>query len=289
MAVLHKLQVKKIIFTILRISGLPVIIRELVQRNRVTILLFHDISKETAEQTFSYLSRKYNIVGLDDFIEASETHQRSKLPKKALIITFDDGHIRNYEILPVIKKYNVPLTIFLCASIINTNRNFWFRSDSLSISVPEFKQVSKDWFRDLSEFGFEIETEYDMPQALQNHHIDEMKLWVNFQSHTMNHPILPKCNESEAIEEIFGSKIILEDTYKLKINAISYPNGDYSERDILLSKKAGYRCGVTLDYGYNTINTDIFKLKRLSVNDTDDIHELIVKASGLWFISKTIN
>lgn len=274
--------IMKLIFKVLRISGLPVLVRELIQRNKVTILLFHDISKETAEQTFSYLSRKYNIIDLNDFIEAHERKIGSKLPKKALIITFDDGNIRNYEILPSIRKYNIPVTIFLCTSIINTNRQYWFKSETLSVSVSKFYLQSNEWYTDLLKYGFEKDKEFDKPQALQNTHIEDMKHYVNFQSHTMYHPILPKCNEREAQKEIFGSKEILENTYGLKINAISYPNGDYSERDILLSKEAGYKCGITVDFGYNTIETDIFKLKRLSVNDTDDINELIVRASGVW-------
>jgi peptidoglycan/xylan/chitin deacetylase (PgdA/CDA1 family) len=278
----------KSIFLVLRISGLPFIVRELIQRNKVTILLFHDISKETAEHTFSFLSRKYNIIDLNDFIETHKKKDGSILPKKALIITFDDGCIRNHEILPIIRKYHIPVTIFLCASIINTNRHYWFKSEIQSISIEEFKCKSYDWYKDLVKYGFEKDKEFDHPQALQNQHIEEMKHYVNFQSHTLYHPILPKCNESEAKKEIFDSKKILENKYGIKINAISYPNGDYSERDILLSKEAGYNCGITVDFGYNTIKTDIFRLKRLSVNDTGDINELIVKASGVWSFFKTI-
>ena len=99
--------IAKIIFKAIRISGLPVLVREVIQRNQVTILMFHDIGKEPAEQAFLYLSRKYNIIDLNDFIKAHETKEGSKLPKKALIITFDDGHIGNYEILPIIRKYKV--------------------------------------------------------------------------------------------------------------------------------------------------------------------------------------
>ena len=279
----------RLLFKALRISGLPFLVRELVQRNKVTILLFHDISKETAEQTFSYLSRKYNIIDLNDFIAAHEKNDGSTLPKKSLIITFDDGHIRNYEILSIVRKFNIPVTIFLCASIINTNRHFWFRSDTLLVPVSEFKHKSDDWYKDLLEYGFEKDKEFDNPQALQNHHIEEMKHYFNFQSHTLYHPILPKCNEREAKNEIFDSKEILENKYGFKINAISYPNGDYSEREILLSKEAGYKCGITVDFGYNTIKTDFFRLKRLSVNETKDINELIVRASGLWSFFKTMN
>ena len=279
----------KYIFLALRMSGLPLLFRELIQRNKVTILVLHDISKETAEQTFSYLTRNYNIIDLTEFIEAHEKHDDSDLPKKALIITFDDGHIRNHEVLPIIQRFNIPVTIFLCASIINTNRHYWFRSPTLSIPVSEFKRISKGWYTDLLKYGFDKDKEFEKPQALQDTHIEEMKPWVNFQSHTLYHPILPKCSESEAKNELCTSREILEKKINSHINAISYPNGDYSERDILISKEAGYKCGITLDFGYNTINTDLFKLKRLSVNDTDDINELIVKASGVWWFFKTVN
>ena len=281
---------KELLFKLLRLSGLPILFREVIQRNKVTILLFHDISKETAEQTFSYLSKNYNIVDLNDFINAIDKRDKTKIAKKALILTFDDGHIGNYEILPVIKKYNIPVTIFLCASIINSNRHFWFKYKNQSISTGRLKHLSnKEKLNVLSKVGFEQDKEFDKPQALQKSHIDEMKHHVNMQPHTLFHPCLPKCDNDEAREEIFNSKEILEREYKLKINTISYPNGDYSERDISLAKEAGYKCGITVDFGFNTIRSDIFKLKRLSVNDTADINELIVKASGVWSFFKTRN
>jgi peptidoglycan/xylan/chitin deacetylase (PgdA/CDA1 family) len=281
---------KKWLFKALRISGLPFLFRELIQKNKVTILLFHDINQETAELSFSYLSRKYNIIDLNDFIEACNKKDKTKIPKKALIITFDDGHIRNHEMLPVIRKYNIPITIFACSSIVNTNRHYWFKFKHESISIPELRRKSNvERLYILSKAGFEQDKEFDEPQALQKAHIDEMKHNVNIQSHTMFHPILPKCKDSEARLEIFSSKRMLESEYGLRINAISYPHGDYSERDIVLSKQAGYKCGVTVDFGYNTINTDLFRLKRICVNDTGDINELIVKSSGLWEFLRTRN
>lgn len=93
-------KMNKLLFRLLRFSGFTILFRELIQRKKVTILLFHDISKETANQTFSYLSKKYNIIDLNDFINAIENRDKTKIPKKSLILTFDDGHIRNYEMLP---------------------------------------------------------------------------------------------------------------------------------------------------------------------------------------------
>jgi peptidoglycan/xylan/chitin deacetylase (PgdA/CDA1 family) len=281
---------KKIIFKVLRFSGLPFLFRELIQENKVTILLFHDISKETADKIFAYLSRKYNVTALNDFIEAHEKSSKMKIPKKALIITFDDGYIRNYELLPLIKRYNIPVTIFLCASIVDTNRYYWFKFKHPSLSASDIIHKSNsDKLKILAKVGFGREKEFEKPQALTKKQIMEMKNHVNFQSHTLFHPCLPTCRDDEAKEEIVSSKKILERDYGLNINTISYPNGDYSDRDIAISKAAGYKCGITVDYGFNTMGTDLFRLKRLSVNDTNDINELIVKASGVWAFFKTIN
>lgn len=279
---------RKLLFKALKISGLPVLFREWVQQNKVTILVFHDINEATAEQTFAYLSKHYNIINLNRFITACEKKDASLIPQKALIITFDDGHIKNYELLPVFKKYSVPATIFLCAAIVNTKRNYWFKFDHEAISLRQLKrELNKNRLKILADFGFEPQMEFETAQALTKQQIGEMKSYLNLQGHTMFHPCLPKCTDIEARTEIFKSKEILERDFYLAINAIAYPNGDYSDREIALSKEAGYKCGLTVDFGFNTINSDLFKLKRIDTNDTADMNELIVKSSGLWSFLKT--
>ena len=277
----------RIIFKILRFSGLAWLFSQLVQNNKVSILLFHEISRETAEKSFAYLNNNYNIIDLNEFIEAHKNNDKSKIPKRALIITFDDGLIENYEMLPVIKKYNIPVTIFLCSSIINTNRHFWYKHNNSSLSLEELKKMSnQNKLSTMSEGGFIQDKEYFEPHALSKNQIIEMSKHVNMQSHTKFHPCLPMCEDEEAKEEIFESKKMLENEYGFNINAIAYPNGDYSERDVELTKAAGYKCAITVEGGFNTLESDLFRLKRFSVNDTKDINELIVKSSGLWAFIK---
>ena len=117
---------RALLFKILRFSGLPLLVRELIQRRRVTILLFHDISRETAARTFECLAARYHLLDLQTFIRKCKAHDR-RLAPKSLILTFDDGHIRNYDLLPLLKEKRIPVTIFLCAGIIDTKRHFWFR------------------------------------------------------------------------------------------------------------------------------------------------------------------
>ncbi|GAB4490537.1 MAG: hypothetical protein OHK0019_09500 [Saprospiraceae bacterium] len=281
---------KKLLYKILRYSGLVWVFREIIQRNKVTLLLYHDLSREAAEQTFPYLKKHYNIISLNDFVAACQSKNGKMLPKKALVITFDDGRLGNYHLLPVVQKMRLPVTIFLCAGIINTHRHYWFMYNHPDISKSKLKRVpNQERLHILRGYGFTPDREFQTPQAMNRKQILEIKDYFDLQAHTMSHPCLPRCTSEEAREEIFTSKKVLEHDYGLKISAIAYPNGDYSDRDIALAKEAGYQCGVTVDFGYNTLDTDLFRLKRLSVNDTSNLDELAVKASGVWQFFKTRN
>lgn len=275
-----------IIYKALRYSGAAWLWRETVQRGKVTFLLFHDMEAGDAERNFAYLKRHYNIIGLQDYLKA--VWQGTKLPRKALVITFDDGHASNYAMLPTLKKLNVPTTIFLCSEIVGTQRHFWFRhSEEMKPQVEALKRIANSVrLQKLEAFGFEQEKEFADRQALTDNEIKEMQASVDFQSHTCFHPILPQCDTATARHEIADSKLQLEQQYNLKINTLSYPNGDYSERDIQLAKEASYECGVTVDSGYNSLRSDLFRLKRFSVNDAHTTEELMVKACGLYALIK---
>ena len=277
-----------LVYKILRYSGVTWLWRETVQRRKVTFLLFHDMEAADAERNFTYLKQHYNIISLNDYLSAVKNG--APLPHKAVVITFDDGHISNYEMLPVIKRLQIPVTIFLCSEIVGTHRHFWFRhNQEVRATVETFKRMPNGQrLKELKAYGFEQQLEYTDIQALQKEQIGEMKPWVDFQSHTCFHPILPQCDDETARKEIAESKHQLENTYGLTVNALSYPNGDYSERDIRLAKEAGYACGITVDAGYNDQKTDLFRLKRISAGDAKSTTELMVKASGCYALLKNL-
>lgn len=275
-----------IVYKAIKWSGLAWLWREMVQRRKVTFLLFHDMEAADAERNFGYLKQHYNIIGLNDYLDA--VHNKKHLPNKAVVITFDDGHISNYALLQIIRRMQIPVTIFLCSSIVGTHRHFWFRhSTEIKPQVEALKKIPNEQrLERLRQYGFAQEQEYDEIQALSKEQIEEMMPWVNFQSHTCFHPILPQSDYTTAENEIKDSKQQLEETFGLTINALSYPNGDYSERDIYLAQTAGYECGITVDSGYDDMKTDLFRLKRFSVNDAKNTTELMVKASGCYALLK---
>lgn len=271
------------LFKLIRWTGLPVLFRETIQRRKVTILMFHDLNVEAATRAFIYLKRHYHLIGLQDYLDAMQSGK--PLPTKSLIITFDDGHASNYPLLPILRQLQIPITIFLCSDIVGTNRHFWFRhcgnnSQALK-TIPNQQRL-----QELKAYDFEQTKEYADAQALTRQQIEEMRDCVDFQAHTCFHPVLIQCDDETSRTEITLSKQHLEQDYAFKINAFSYPNGDYSDREIQYVKEAGYTCAITVDPGYNDLHSDLFRLKRLSVNEARTIDELIVKSSGCYALMK---
>ena len=66
------------------------------------------------------------------------------------------------------------------------------------------------------------------------------------------------------------------------IEHFAYPNGDYGEREIEYVKKCGYKSARTIDCGWNSINTDPFKLKVTGVQDDASINKLCAQISGFF-------
>jgi peptidoglycan/xylan/chitin deacetylase (PgdA/CDA1 family) len=281
---------KLVLFKILRISGIPFIIKESIQKRNVTIITFHQPLVDTFEICTRYLKKYYNIIPLWQYIEYLQGIR--SIPNKSIIITLDDGLKNNYKLLNIIKEYKIPITIFLCSEIVGTTRHFWWTHEIVGYSLKELKRMPEIERRNLyKQNDFDYVTDYGEKsrQVLNMEEIYEMFLsgYVDFQSHTMSHVLLDKCDDSLALEEVQYSKINLEKKLNKPVYALAYPNGFYSDREIINVQKSGYLCALTMDPGFNTKKTNQFKLRRLGISDKANIDEIIVRTSGLWgFIKK---
>jgi peptidoglycan/xylan/chitin deacetylase (PgdA/CDA1 family) len=276
-------QLRKIIFLSLYYTGIPFLLREVVERDRTTIVVFHAPSPDTARGHFVALRKRYNIIPLADYLCARIDGRARKMPPKSLIITVDDGHRSNAQLKSLLQEMEMPVTIFLCSGIVGTHRHFWWlhtRSPSEAKACKQMTDAERLEF--LLSRDYRPEQEYPDRQALSKSEIEELKPLVDFQAHSVSHPILPACTDEKAAREIEQCKTDLERLYGLKIEAFAFPNGDCSQRDIVMTRNAGYRCALTIDTGINDIDVDLFHLRRISVPDDASVSELLVKASGFW-------
>ncbi|QDK45603.1 poly-beta-1,6-N-acetyl-D-glucosamine N-deacetylase PgaB [Bdellovibrio sp. ZAP7] len=86
--------------------------------NSFAVLCYHDVStgfvgnefsirKKDLVDQFDYLKAHYNVVSLQDIIDAN--HGKKTLPPKAVLITVDDGLASFYDnVYPLLKQYKYP-------------------------------------------------------------------------------------------------------------------------------------------------------------------------------------
>lgn len=275
---------KTIIFHILRFCGASLVWWQLQQNGKVTILCFHDPSCDDFRRYVRHLKKWYNIISLEAYLTARVKGSMVDIPDHALVLTIDDGHRRNVELGVVLAEENICVTIFLVTGNINTTQPFWWTLPSAPSEVEALKRVPNHTRLNLLKKTPTSDT-VDR-QALTSAEIKYLARYASFQSHTRSHPILPRCTTAEAKEEIVESKADIEQLFGWTVTSLAYPNGDYSERDIQLTRDAGYLCALTVDEGHNDARTDLFRLKRVPIDDDAGVSELLVKASGLMPVIK---
>ena len=84
-------------------------------------------------------------------------------------------------------------------------------------------------------------------------------------SHSMTHCMMPECDDHALAYEVAQSRQILQDRLGQPIESFCYPNGNSDVRTAHAVAKAGYRRGVTTEWGYNGIENDQFRLRRFDM------------------------
>jgi peptidoglycan/xylan/chitin deacetylase (PgdA/CDA1 family) len=261
-----------------------------LQRRAVTIVTYHRLAPETADRHFEILQRLYTPISLQTYLGARRDGTLRQLPARSLIVTIDDGHKSVVKLKPVLERRRIPVTVFLCSDFVDTTRRFWFLAPGLA---PELRQRLKSLPDDvrletLRQNGFDESVEYAERDGLTLAEVRELSPHVDFQSHSVSHPILTMCGADKARNEITGSRRDLERQLGTIVNAFAYPNGSYGEREALLAREAGYECGLTMDPGFNRDTTPIYCLKRFAVPDDCGVSELVLRACGVWALLRGI-
>lgn len=261
--------IKTTVSTVMCIFGIPLFVRWIC-KNKVAILLYHDVSPDVFAKHLAYLSRHYKFISLETFVSAIHNKDFSQISPKSVVITIDDGHAGNIALLPIIKQFYICPTVYVCTEIINTHRHFWFR-------LPNQTKKEKERLKRLlnterlvflkDTYDYTPEKAYQDRQALNIDEMREMMDCVDFQPHTQFHPILPNCNDIESKQEILGSKADLERLLGKECLHFSYPNGDYTGREIEIVKSGGFRSARTSDIGWNTSGTSPYQLKAIPISD----------------------
>jgi peptidoglycan/xylan/chitin deacetylase (PgdA/CDA1 family) len=282
---------KEILAFLVRFSGIDWIARNTYAKNRVGIILYHEISPEVLEKQLNYLSKRYNFITLDLLVKALYTKNWGYIPPRSLVFTLDDGVKDNYFLLDTFKRYGIVPTIYLSSHIINTNRKFWWKVCEEDQIQPLKGYPNVERLNTLYEvYDYTPDREYSAHerQALSIKEISAMQDSVDFQSHACFHYILTTCSDQECEEEVFESKTALETLLGKKVNHFCFPNGEFSDRELSLVRQAGYLSARTIKLGWNDQKTDPYRLKIIADADNSSINYLALQLSGTTILLRKL-
>jgi peptidoglycan/xylan/chitin deacetylase (PgdA/CDA1 family) len=226
------------------------------------ILNYHSInpthststSPEDFELQMKYLAENFNVISLTEFCRFRA--EGRTLPARSIIVTFDDGYEDNYlYAFPVLKKFNIPATIFLTTGFIEGKVD-------IAGKYPAY--------RGLKPLGWG--------------QIKEMKKSnIEFGGHTHTHPVLSQIDIDDAEEEILISRNIIK--RKLgECRNFAYPFGmpnTYNSAIISILRKHGFESACSAMMGY-AAESGIFELRRIRIDSFDSFSDFSDKVGGYW-------
>jgi len=209
----------------------------------IPVLMFHSItnvkgnelqtSKEQFKQEMQYLKDKgYTTLTLT---EVYDFFQKNKpIPKKSVVITFDDGYLDNYtNAYPILKQFGFKATIFDITSTVDTSANY--------LNSAQLKELSSN--------GIDIEP------------------------HTITHPYLNKLSYDQQYKELKISKDFIETLLSKTVKFVAYPYGEWNQDTIKAVKNIGYTMAFTTAGTWANKQNGIYTLYRVYISSNFSMTE----------------
>lgn len=145
------------------------------------------VTPETFHDHLKQLKELFTILPLSEWIMRHQ--QGQTLPDKACAITFDDGWADNYQYaMPLIKKEQVPVTLFAVSEMIGTRRRFWpnriahllDKADPQQLAALNWLEVDYQSIITARKLGSKHLAEYisQVINHLKKHSDEQITLWA---------------------------------------------------------------------------------------------------------------
>ncbi len=207
------------------------------------------VAREDFERQLIWLKRwGFTPVTFEDILQ-------KPLPRKPVLLTFDDGYEDNYlNLFPLLQKYEVKAVVYVLGDR-SVRRNEW----DIPQGEPELNLLSDAQALEMSQSG-----------------------WVEFGAHSMTHQKLTEAAPDESRRQIFDAKKSLESLLGKPVVSFAYPYGYVNEEVKKTVSEAGYSFGVAVHSGPTAFFEDPFEIRRLQVFPQTSAWDYWRKTSGFY-------
>jgi peptidoglycan/xylan/chitin deacetylase (PgdA/CDA1 family) len=231
--------------------------------HEIPVLMYHQVlpeappvSKYNLHVTAADLEKQLQFLKARGFETVTfEDLMKRRLPRKPVILTFDDGYENNYHfLLPLLKKHLMKAVIYILGNR-RHRTNFW--------DVPQG------------------EAEHALLTPAQIKTMTQSGL-VEFGSHSLNHSKLTLLKPKELEKEIAGSKTALEAFLRKPVVSFAYPYGFVNEEIKKMTAAAGYTFGIGVNNGPSRFKDDLMEIRRVHLFPKTSAVEYWKKTSGFY-------
>ncbi len=245
------------------------------------------------------LARKYNVVAMEEALHAFT--QRTKLPPRAVLITFDDAYYDFGEIAwPILRREKLPVTLFVPTGFPDhPERSFWWdrlhrafcqsaqkrievaEVGTLELHTPQALRESlkrtQNYVKTLPhsaamKFVDEVYMRLDGQNAAQKSVLswDELRQLasegVTLGAHTVTHPIMTKLSPEGVRYEIKRAQEDLQHEIGKTLPIFCYPSGGHDDAVVALLREEGFQMAFTTLDGQNDLRrADPLRLRRTNI------------------------
>ena len=256
------------------------------------------------EMQMKFLQENFRVLPLSQLCEELQNPGNSG---NAVAVTFDDGYSDLYtNALPVLRKYDIPATVYLTADCIETGEVAWYDRIFLALQVAPGETIElpipgglrldinsphqriesgarivsilrRTPAAERTRFCAAIERQVNLPaeklagRMLNWEQVREMRsAGVFFGSHTLSHPVLSQLEPEDLEKELRESRSLLEARLGEPVLDFAFPFGrpeDCGPIAAAVAARCGYRSAVTTSWGVNSPGTHMHALKRVQVGE----------------------
>lgn len=264
--------------------------RKALRGEHILSIYFHKPSAKEFEDCVRWLKGNgFIFLSTQDVYRIAK--QREPFPKGGVVLTIDDGWSSNEtNIVEVATKYRVPVTIFVSTGPVEQGTYWWSYVEEANkrkvskLSLDNLKHVSNaDRVASIEKLKHKIALPREAMTIEQVQKVAASP-YITIGGHTLTHPILNNCSDKLVYDELSKSKQKLEKWIGKDVDFFAYPNGDYTEREILILYEQKYKLAFTvqpevlkperLKYAY--------ELPRFEVIEGAPFAETICRMVGIW-------
>lgn len=256
------------------------IINKFRKENSLLCVYFHNPSPKEFERFVKWITyKKIGFVSESEVIYFLDTHQK---PVGSVWLTLDDGWASNLDLVRIIEKYNVPITLFLSTSAVKTGF-FWSPIYvSENDSLKEFHTFN---YKEKIDIISTIESKFSNigRTALSVHEIIEMAKndKISFGLHTHHHLATKYLSQEELYIELELNFKYVSSILNKTISGFAYPHGIFSGKEKEVLEKFNIKYAVTGKKGRIYTKSDSYYISRYGYTSYSFL-ENISRIFGCW-------